>query len=134
MSHWIFCNICYTAKMQWVTQLILYYLILCFSYCSILINYYKFGFCLKFFSLVWHIKSYLKIFCLNGLFLRQTINVRISNGHYFNEHINMAIKFYATPNKNWIPKGILFSWSKKWKIIPLGWKKKWYSFSMKTTV
>jgi len=80
---------------------------LCFSY-FILINSYKFGFCIKNFSSVWHIKSYLKIFCLNGLFLRQTINVRISNRHHFNEHINTAIKFYATQNKNRIPKGILF--------------------------
>lgn len=134
MSHWIFCNICYNAKMQWVTQLILYYLILCFSY-SILINYYKFRFCLKIFSLVWHIKSYLKIFCLNGLFLRPTINVGISNGHYFNEHINMAIKFYATPNKNWIPKGILFFLKQKVENNSLRLKKKKrYSFSMKTTV
>lgn len=76
-----------------------------------------FELCLEMFSLVQHSKSYLNIVCLNRLFLRQTINVRIFMGHDFNEHINMAIKFYATPNKNGIPKGIFSSCCKMWKII-----------------
>ena len=77
-----------------------------------------FELCLEMFSLVRHSKSYRNIVCLTRVFLRQTINVRIFKGHDFNEHINMAIKFYETPNKNGIPKGIFSSCCKMWKIIP----------------
>lgn len=47
------------------------------------------------------------------------MNVKISNRHDFNEHINMAIKFYATTNKNTNPQRHSFLLKQKVKMVPL---------------